>query len=435
MSQDYGLTENERKFLEARAADGDLRDELAKREVGDSYVNRPDKLEKGVTKKVEALPYRIESLLEDVDLLFGAGYLTEQKREELDISDEGWHEALDFHPFEVDRFVSDEPSFSPDDGTVPARLGRDLSRLAAQTLYYPGEIPKKDIEVELAIGFVSGIADRHALKDAAPILVEFSEVIEEEASSYQDTNELFASGSFLEGKGWDVLVELNTAINEHLETTLDEHGIEPSNRIVRSFDAELSGRRVKQQILGDIPDNALASDLHDIEWNLDEYYPEREILATVEDRRLVERDRLENLLQDDLERFEELEKNGVAAMEILPHIPPAGAHVGDIADSVSEEYPQISKARAIPAVAAILEYLSGVGNRSLGRRDGPPVVDVSTENCDHFGQWGIEFTDYGRVVHEATKKSSTVVHLHPLHFVADEYVEAAFDELELETSY
>ena len=361
--------------------------------IDESYAERPDKLihddDKGIERKIEQLPQRINRLTEDVELLYEAGYLNIEHWESY------WAELLDFQKPDEDEFV---PSSDMYNSSAPQEeFGRELGKMALRLMTLsPKGVDHEDFAVGILRGFVSGFTYEMPLHLATGLNAELLDKLDKHVEQMEKVTE--------EGLG-SVSLTLMKAISDeamsHIEQHLQAEGYETSEDFVIDVQKAMRDEYYNGKYLSlGIAEEADSKG----EFIIENHITRERVVEVIEKEDLHVKYRLREKVSSDLDELLSSSTREVTALDVIACVPEGGGEVGEVARRVSE-LTGLEKSRTVPAVAKIGRFLACVEDRQLGRWKGTEILSIKQEG--ELKNWSLEPTKYGEVI-KANVDTSTV---------------------------
>jgi hypothetical protein len=334
---------------------------------GDTSEDAPSRLEESIEDKVDRLPNRFETLLEDAKLLGGAGWLEGERWKEgltklLDIQDRNLYERTgrDGVPYEFDL--------------SPEQLGERLGRMVDRLMVYSSDSPIVRIQTELTWGFIEGVClgetkfwggGDSTQREAVMELVVDNIIEEHERRKEDKENRAESMRSFS--------AESDEA-HKRIRAALEQEGVDPPTWLVLRIENRI--RHFRRMGSGTEPSFA------------EKCTPEAVRAAYKEDR-LPEKHRVIELFRDDRDRLRSTEWDDLVAADIVEHIP--------MDESIStRSISELAGPDNLAAVAKVGTHLSGEVELRGEDRSDHPIVNLQRENAETYAEWEWEFTTYGR---------------------------------------
>jgi hypothetical protein len=344
------LTDSQRAYLDAATEPNGPDPGELDPPVSESYRDRPDKLHAKIQNRTETLPTRVDALLEEIELLAGAGYLDTEERPNLE-------EYLTlFHGTDTEKhsFESNREDLTTGIDSSPSLFGERLASAASRLLVFPAHVDESDATLELAVGFLGWLIDR--TDGGRELLTELSELVDAEQERRDRLPEIHAEG---------------VVSPEYIANILRENDIDPTFPLIAEVDNSLSYEG------GEGP-------------------TEQQIMAAAADLRATKREMLRRYIRADLRDLDDREWNGVSGLSVIRAVADAGGLIRDVADEINSGT-DIERRRAIPTVGRFTRFLSGEQIDGWGQRDAPPVFYLD-ESGEDIPDWSVKLTDYGRVL-------------------------------------
>jgi len=390
--QPYRLIKTERHFAE-------------RGEVPPDSSWRPSQLEDNVVEKVELLPQRFETLLDDIELLYENGYL----------GPEHFGDAL-LELFEIkeDDDLASQFTYSvtgrqlKNSGSV--EFGRKLGRMVSQLLLFPTGLERDEVRADVVWGFMEGIGGYRAPEDGsftAKCTERHQRRIKRKAEHKPPVEDIKQLR--------ERLTKQRERERNQIREILNARGVEPTNLIIDRvrhdlFDREGMNSPVRRMAGMDTLEEGDTT-------------PER-VGEILKKGRWEEKQAAMNYLQDGAEIFESTTWDSTAAIEVLTEIPEGKNTCRQIAEGMDPN---------ATTVAKLGLFLSAEAEIDGEKWDGPPATRVSRSDGRSPARWVLETKAFGEAITRYAKAGETMRAMGPFYCVGDSLVEKMLNELDSET--
>ena len=393
----HRLTEKERKYLETGDAPG-------------SYRNH--EMKRNIEEKVGMLPDRFQHLNEDIKLLSENGYLDAERWAD------SWLNLLniersqeDGYPTDVFAHSSSETESSLDYPTPAELFGHKVGEMICRLMLYP-RIENEDVQLDVAWGFLEGMYELtdERIDDVLPQL-------EERSKQTQETTEQVLRGLRTFRQETQVIEDIRKRINNHIEDILEEEGINTSAWVIKEIRNELRKERLE----------FVRKEIGEEDWSVETAITPEMVNNALLENRILEKQQLREIIQTDAKRVTDKAGSPTGREVLVAIFEHKNSEVSS--QEVVEELDTTKDWTS--RVTRVARDLAGDkdGDREWEHRDvweKHPVLDGNRE--------GWKTTAYGNVLaYCLSKSSSQMIEMDPLLPLSEEDINAALDELDMDS--
>jgi hypothetical protein len=341
--------------------------EKAYLETGDTGENISSRLEDSIEDKVDRLPDRFETLLEDTKRLGGAGRLEGEQWEEgltrlLNIQDRDLYEKTgrDGVPYEFDL--------------SPRRFGERLGRMVDRLMLYSSDSPIVRIQTELAWGFINGVCLGETKFWGGGDSTQREAVMELVIDNVVEQYERRKKEKEGRAKSMRSYSAESDEANRKIRTILENEGIDPPMWLVLRIQNDIRGFQRMSS---------------DAESSFAEKFTSETVRAAYKDDRLPEKHRVIESFRNDRDHLRSIEWDNLVAASVIEHIPiDEGLSTRSLSEQVDSDN--------LSTLAKVGTYLAGEDElRGEGRIE-RPIIDLQREEGELYTEWIWKFTTYGR---------------------------------------